>query len=259
MAQLPVTIASLIYASPKHALALWNMVKPELKDGARFFFVANDASADVLDCLEKNHIPYVRQDNKKLTDAELEAIGIGKPEYLRRVYQGWNRAVLESKTDCVVLISSDHVLRPGWLSTLYRHWRQDLALSALTIEPRGRNGIFPNMNGTGAIAGEHGRTLDSFDADAFEKHAAAVAADTFTDGGAHQPLMVSRMQMIRAGLYPEGNLHAGKFDKIADYGDRRLFRRLKENGVRHRTCHAVVAYHFQEGEMREHDESILTK
>lgn len=252
-----VSIGALIYASPRYARHLWEMlqeVTPELATGeAEFYFVANDAHPDVLDYLREECVPHVVQDNPRLSERELVALGIGAPEYIRRVYQGWNRVVAEARSDCLVLLSSDHVLLPGWLAKLRGRWHPNLALSPLTIEPAGRYGVFDARigGGTGAVAGEHGSTLDDFDPGAFHRHAASLVRNRVTPGGAHQPVMLSKRAVLDVGGYPEGNLHAGLFHKIAEYGDRRLFRLLAEHGVRHVTYHGTVAYHFQEGEMRE--------
>lgn len=256
-----VSIAALIYGSVGYAAHLWAMVQrtvPELKTGeAEFFFVANDANRAVRWFLLAENIPHVVQTNPKLTQAELMARGIGKPEYIRRVYQGWNRAVLNATADCLVLLNSDHVLLPGWLDGLRERWYNEIALSPLTIEPGNGRPVFPRtLNGTGAIRGDWGGTLDTFNERGFEAHAAQLANEKVTPGGAFQPVMVSRQAVMRAGLYPEGNTHAGEFDRIAEYGDRRLFRVLREQGIEHHTYHGVVAYHFGEGEMSECQRSI---
>ena len=251
------SVRSLVYASVDYAEHLWSMLwrtTPELADGrADFAFVANDATPEVLSYLESARIPHIVQNNQRLTERELLALGIGKPEYIRRVYQGWNRAVLSARTDCLVLLNSDHVMCTGWLGALYEQWNPGFALCPLTIEPAGKFGIFPGKDGkgTGAVRGEHGRTLAEFDRDAFEAHAFTIGQDILTRGGAHQPVMISKQAIVRAGMYPEGNLHAGEFDKIDEFGDQHLFRKLDEQGVKHRTWHGVVCYHFQEGEMRE--------
>lgn len=252
-----ISMAALIYASPAYAEHLWDVLQrttPELADGrAEFFFVANDASPEVLQYLEDKAIPHYVQENPRLSEAELFERGIGTPEYIRRVYQGWNRAVREAKSDCLALLSSDHVLLEGWLQALYSKWNPGLALSPLTIEPGDFQDVFSARlgRGTGAVRGDHGSTLRQFDAEAFERHARTLEREEVTPGGAYQPVMFSRAAVMRAGLYPEGNLHDGTFHRIAEYGDRRLFRILAENGVRHMTYHGVVVYHLHEGEMRE--------
>lgn len=252
-----ISIAALIYASPAYAEHLWDVLQrttPELSDGrAEFFFVANDASPEVLQCLGDAAIPHVVQENSRLSEAELFERGVGTPEYIRRVYQGWNRAVREALSDCLVLLSSDHVLLEGWLQALYSRWNPSLALSTLTIEPGNLRPIFGERlgRGTGAVRGDHGNTLREFDAGGFERQARSLQQERITPGGAHQPTMFSKAAVVAAGLYPEGNLHDGAFHRIREYGDRRLFRILDENGVKHATYHGTVAYHFQEGEMVE--------
>ena len=253
-----ITISALIYANPRYAWNLWQMLRrttPELEDGrAEFFFVANDATAEVLWHLQSNGIPHVVQENPRLSEQELFELGIARPEYVRRVYQGWNRAIHEARSKILVLLSSDHVMRDGWLDKLYKKWNPNLALSTLTIEPPNSRGkIFGKHlgRGTGAVLGKHGRTISEFNEVSFNAHAADIECEKITAGGAHQPTMFSVPALLKAGLYPEGNIHAGTFEKIKECGDRRLFRLLAKNGVEHRTYHGTVAYHFQEGEMRD--------
>lgn len=256
-----ISIVSLIYKSPTYAKCLWEMLQrttPELASGeAEFFFVANDATDEVLECLEYQEIPHVRHHNPHRSEKELFALGYGKPEYLHRVYRGWNRGICDAKADCVVVLSSDHVMLPGWLCTLRDKWHRRLALSTLTIEPARHMELFPSSvgGGTGAVRGDHGCGWCAFDVEGFETQAQSLVRNVMTRGGAHQPTMFSKTEVIHAGMYPEGNLHAGTFNRIKEYGDRRLFRILAQNGVEHKTYHGTVAYHFQEGEMREGEEA----
>ena len=120
-----ISICSLIYRSPRYADAVWDSAHEfteELQDGrARFFFVANDATPEVIEHLVEKCYPFVMQENARLTHDQLKNLGFDSPEYIRRVYQGWNRAILESDEQ-MVLVNSDCMFSPGWLTTLLSHY-----------------------------------------------------------------------------------------------------------------------------------------
>ena len=75
-----ISIASLIYRSTRYADAVWNSAHahtPHLSDGrARFFFVANDATEEVISHLEEKKYPFVRQHNARLPDDDLKALRV---------------------------------------------------------------------------------------------------------------------------------------------------------------------------------------
>ena len=245
-----ISIAALIYRSAAYADALAGSLyrhTPLLRDGrAEFYFVANDATGALLEHLDREGYRYFKQDNPRRTDAELFAMGYAKPEYIHRVYRGWNRAIAEA-SDRVVLINSDNLLSPGWLEHLLKYDDGETVVASHLIErPHPKHGVFP-----GAEPGEHGDHPRNFDETGFLEHAAAIAREGTRDGGAFMPALFRRSWFERAGLYPEGNLAAGSFDRVLRYGDEDLFVRLKAHGIRHVTALDSIVYHFKEGEMDE--------
>lgn len=249
-----ISIVSLIYRSTRYADSIHQSLfanTEELNDNrAEFFFVANDASDEVISHLNAHNYPYVKNENPPRTEDELFAMGYGKPAYIHRVYRGWNRAILEAPGDIVVLVNSDHKFSPGWLTSLLELWHPSVALAPLTIEPGPH--VFPaRLNGTGAAVGNCGHTLDTFDEQKFIQLSNRLRSQKQTRGGVYQPIVLSRKQVIAAGLFPAGNIAGSSFDDVVDFGDRVLFRRLAEIGVEHYTWHGSVVYHFNEGEMRE--------
>lgn len=246
-----ISIAALIYRSTAYADALWDSLHrhtPMLRNGgAEFYFVANDASDAVLEHLKDKHYPHVVQENPRRTEAELEAMGIGKPEYLHRTYRGWNRAIREARGEHVVLINSDMLVSPCWLENLYK-WKDCgcIVASRLIERKHPKYDVFP-----GAIHGEHGTHPREFDEAGFLAHCAEVSQDGARGGGAYMPSLFRREWFDDLGMFPEGNLHAGSFGKILEYGDESLFKRFARAGIGHITALDSLVYHFKEGEQDE--------
>jgi hypothetical protein len=244
-----VSIASLIYKSPVYADFVYEQVHkytPEIQTGeAEFYFVANDASPEVLEHLRRKGYPFYEQTNHKYTNDELFSLGYGKPEYIHRVYKGWNRAIDEAKGEYVVLINSDNAFSPNWLYNLVRRTDKNTIVSSLLVE-RGHEviGTFPaNLNGTGSIEYNCGKTPYSYDEEKFQAFVQKVSKDAISFGGVYMPFCFLKEGAVR---YPEGNIAGSNFDDVIDYGDRVFMRNMNR---RHITAWDSVAYHFQQGEM----------
>ncbi len=235
-----ISICSLIYRSRKYADAVWDSAHeftPELKTGdARFFFVANDATPEVIAHLVEKNYPYVVQTNVSL---KKPAEGFEGPEYIRRVYQGWNRAIMESE-ETLVLVNSDCLFSPGWLQGLLKyHSPEKIVCSKLVERVHPRFGRFRR-----ALPGEFGDHPDRFKKADFLKLVEEERKDHVEVGGAYMPCLLNKSVAIKAGLYPEGN-------PVRTFGDRAFFENLKKLGVDHITSLASIVYHFKEGEMSE--------
>lgn len=242
-----ISIFSLIYRSPVYADALYESLMattPELHDGrAEFYFVACCPTGEVLAHLRDKEYRYILYGSDEMTDEELAERGFDPPDYLRRVYAAMNDGIRHAK-DVVVIISSDHVFTDGWLTALSEKWTPEMALSSLTIEPGIFMPAFPaSLNGTGAVHHRLGLDPRKIDGAELEDFARSIRESMLTDGGAHQPVMISKEACVKAGLYPEGN-------PTGTCGDRVFFRTLFDQGVRHMTWHESVVYHIGEGEMR---------
>jgi len=232
-----ISICSLIYKSRKYAKAVWESAHeftPHLKDGrARFFFVANDPVIEI-------DYPHVVQRNEVLSEAKLIALGFRPPEYIRRVYQGWNRAIQESEEQ-MVLVNSDNLFSPGWLDGLLQHYSENTVVCSKLIERyHPKHGRF-----VASLPGDFGDNPDSFDKPAFLEYAIRSKFNKTEEGGAFMPLLMSRAKALEAGGYPEGNRTNGAA------GDKAFFSSLAKLGVRHITALDSLVYHFKEGEMDE--------
>lgn len=253
-----ISIAALIYKSTIYADFVYEQIHkytPLLKNGeAEFYFVANDASEEVINHLINKKYPFIKHDNVYLSEEELFKRGIGWPEYLHRVYKAWNRCIIEAKGEYVCLVNSDMGFSPNWLENLLKKLDDNKAVSSLLIE-RGHEkiGTFPaSLNGTGSILYNCGKTPLNYDENKFITYVNTNMlknTDIVTNGGVYMPMIFSKAKAIEAGLYPEGNIAGSTFTNVIDYGDRVFVRNLSKIGVQHITAWDSIVYHFQQGEM----------
>ena len=251
-----ISIAALIYKSKVYADFVYNQVHkytPMLKTGeAEFYFVANDASTEVLEHLTVMKYPHFIQTNEMLTDDQLYKLGFGKPEYIHRV--GWNRCITEASGDFVCLVNSDMGFSDSWLENLLKHANSTTAVSSLLIE-RGHEtlGHFPDsLNGTGSIVYNCGKTPLTYSEDKFTEYVnlnKGTNLNKTSRGGVYMPILMPLKQVLYVDMYPEGNIAGRSFEDVIDYGDRVLMRKLENIGVKHITSWDSFSYHFQQGEM----------
>ena len=243
-----ISIVSLIYQSTKLADWVYESVyefTPMLKTGeAEFFFVANDPTEKLVSHLRTKGYNFIEQNNKIHSDEELFKMGYAWPEYIHRVYKGYNRAILHSKGDIIVLINSDHYFSPDWLENLLKYYDTQKVVCSLLVEPKHpKHDIFP-----GAVRGDFGNTTENFNKDAFLNFVMTNKKTGISLGGAYMPCLFSRDLGIYASLYPEGNLAGDSFDKISKTGDEAFFERLAGQRVLHITALDSIVYHLKEGE-----------
>jgi glycosyltransferase involved in cell wall biosynthesis len=246
-----ISIASLIYRSKKYADWLYNSVyefTPLLKRGeAEFFFVANDPTEELLEHLRQKGYQHYVNVNPKRTEEELFRMGYGAPEYIHRVYRGFNKAIGTAAGDIVVLVNSDHYFSPDWLENLLKYLSSRTIVSSKIVERRHPDhGIFP-----GAYHGEFGSHPDNFDKQGFLAFCERKKTTGLQLGGAYMPCAFYKRLAIQVGLYPEGNIAGTTFNDVVSYGDERFFSKLAEAGVSHVTAMDSIVYHLKEGEMDE--------
>lgn len=211
---------------------------------AEFFFVANDATPAVLEHLRQRNYAHVVNVNEPLNDTELFALGYGAPEYMSRVYRGYNDGVRRARGNQVVLINSDNYFSPDWLENLLKYSDRTRVISCKLVERMHPTfTVFP-----GALRGEFGENAETFDEPGFLSFAARVRKTGLERGGAYMPALFHTDVLIEAGLFPCGNLAGGSFDQVARYGDEAFFGVLAAMGVSHFTALDSIAYHLKEGE-----------
>lgn len=243
-----VSIISLIYQSAKLADWVYESVQkftPMISRGeAEFFFVANDPTPGLLGHLEEKAYPHIVNWNQRYSDDELFGMGYGTPEYMSRVYRGYNEGIRAAQGDYVVLINSDNYFSPDWLENLLKYSdRGRIITSSLVERDHPRFPLFPS-----AIHGEFGSSAETFDESAFLAFASKIRKTGLDTGGAYMPCLMHRDIAIEAGLYPSGNIAGDSFEAIVHYGDEALYDMLASLGVEHYTALDSIVYHLKEGE-----------
>ena len=250
-----ISIVSLIYRSSRLAETFYNsllMYTPLLRTGeAEFFFIANDPSQEVLDFLKEKKYPYKLNVNEVKSEEELFRDGYGKPEYMSRVYRGYNQGIMQASGQQVVLVNSDNFFSPDWLENLLKYSAAKNIISSTLIEPgHYKHGVFPS-----AIQKNFGNTIDNYNEKEFIKYAKTIKMTGIVSGGAYMPCVFYKDLAIYAGLYPEGNIAGKDFETVAEYGDIYFFKKLENLAVKHYTALDSVVYHLKEGEKDATDET----
>lgn len=244
-----VSIASLIYQSQIYADSVyWSLHQhtPLLRSGdAGFFFVANDPTPDLKEHLIRMGYPHVIQINEHRDKTWMREHGVAAPEYLHRVYRGWNRAVQESAEICV-LVNSDMRFSPGWLERLLMYINRDRYLVSNLAEPL-QPYVAPNEN---ALRWECGRSVREFDEEKFQGLCYSYRPEHETRaGGEYQPCAFYRDRVLELGGFPEGNVLSANGKRDVP-GDEYFMEKFLASGGSHITVMDSVVYHFKEGEQR---------
>jgi hypothetical protein len=221
------------------------------RNEAEFYFVANDPTDELLVHLQQKGYRHYVNRNEVLTQEQLFEMGYGKPEYLHRVYRGWNKAILQAKGEIVVLVNSDNYFSPDWLENMLKCFSQDSIITSKLVErEHPEYGVIG-----GAHRGEFGRHPDDFDRQGFLDFCDKKRITGMERGGAYMPCMFSKDTAVKVGLYPEGNIAGKSFDDVVSYGDRVFFENLARMGVEHFTALDSLVYHLKEGEMADTPDS----
>lgn len=247
-----ISIICLIYQSTEYAKFVYNSVMkytPEIASGeAEFYFVANDASDEVLYFLKNKNYPHYINNNPRYSEEELFNRGYAYPEYISRVYMGYNFGIKVSNSPILVLINSDNYFSSGWLKNLKNKLNFSVVVGTKIIQPH--HDFSSPKNGSKCVVYDCGRTIDSFNEQLFIKKAQEISHASMSVGNLFMPLMLYKKQVELAGYYPEGNLHNGAYNVIKITGDHAFINKLEEKGIKHITSNDSIVYHFQEGEKR---------
>lgn len=252
-----VSIISLIYKSKKYADWIFESVHkytPMLNRGeAEFFFVANDPSDEVLNHLKREGYPYYLNNNPISTEDELFSKGYGVPEYISRVYRGYNFGIEKAQGQVVVLLNSDNCLSPDWLENLLKYLDESTIVSSQLVERfHPKHGIFE-----GAYHQEFGNRPENFQEEDFLQFTNRLKITGIKNGGAYMPCAFYKAKALEVGLYPLGNIAGKKFNEIVEYGDQNFYRKLSKIGVSHVTALDSIVYHFKEGEMEDEISNLI--
>lgn len=240
-----ISVFSLVYKDIGWLEFVYNQfLKSTDLDGVEFYFIANDATDEVINYLRDNFIPFYQY---------TPTVAQKQEHYINNVYRAYNYGVEKAKADCVVLLNSDMAFSEGWLRALVRANRDKTCVSSRLIEQgkltTGRYGIERNF----------GNSWNDYDEAAFKNYAKNISINETHEGGLYMPLLVRKKDFLAVGGYPEGNILEGSdpFEgRIAKPGERLIsgdvafIEKLKKIGVSHITAFDSIVYHFQEGEKR---------
>lgn len=246
-----ISIISLIYRSKKYADFIYenvNKYTPAISRGeAEFFFIANDPTEDLENHLKEKGYPHFLNKNEGKSPDELFKMGFGKPDYMHGVYRGYNKGILSSKGEIIVLLNSDNCVSPDWLENLLKCLGPDTIVTSQLVERyHPDHGIFP-----GAFHAELGNHPDNFKEADFLEFVEKNKVTGLCESGSYMPCAFRKEKAIQVGLYPEGNIAGDNFSTIIEYGDERFYRKLANIGVKHVTSLDSIVYHFKEGEMED--------
>lgn len=246
-----VTIICLVYQSTDYAKCFYESLQqhtPELQTGeARLMIIANDATEEMLAFLRENNYPFIEHRNPKCNIEDLNQRGYAGPDYIARVYNGYNCGIQNADTPEIVLMNSDNFVSSGWLKNLRKRLDKNHVVSPVLVQP---HGVFPNpINGTHSLVMDFGCGLESFKKNEarFVAWAETIKQNSVGIGNPFMPLLLYKWQAELAGGFPEGNI-ADIDDKIKFSGDTYFFRKLDLLGITHINSNDSVIYHLQEGE-----------
>lgn len=210
-----------------------------------FYFVANDATDEVLNYMDKHFIPYY----KHVNTAEQQ-----KEYYLNNVYRAWNFGAEKARGDFLVFLNSDMAFTPGWLENLMNKYDGSNCIVPRLVE----SGKF--RAGTHGITKNFGRRLGEYNEKKFLKYAKRISKERIKDQGVFMPLLIKKSDFKMIGGFPEGNIRKDSdlYHPIIALqgeesisGDRTLLMKLDSHGIKHQTSFDSVVYHFQNGEIDE--------
>jgi predicted O-methyltransferase YrrM len=207
-----------------------------------FFFVANDATEEVLSYLRENDLPHFEFNNSPQQRSEW---------YVNNVYRAYNFAASKARGDFVVFINSDMAFSPGWFDNLWKYYDGHNCVCSRLVE----SGKLPS--GLYGVETDLGRTCDSFQEEAFQALATSLSEARLENGGLFMPLLIRKQHFEMVGGYPPGQVVTGsdfynpviaRRGEPCISGDTVLMWKLANQGIVHQTAFDSIVYHFQWGE-----------
>jgi glycosyltransferase involved in cell wall biosynthesis len=240
------SIVCLIYKSIKWLQFVYTQLQryTNLVD-VEFYFVANDATIEVIEYLQKENIPHYIHNNSELEKQEW---------YINNVYRAWNKGAELAKGNYILFINSDMGFSPNWLINLEKATNINNCVCSRLVESG------KMLSGQYGISMNFGKTILEYKENDFIEYSKNIEENVLKDGGLYMPLLIRKSDFINVGGYPPGNILPGTniYNPIIATqgqpcipGDYILMQKLASKGIRHQTVFDSIVYHFQEGEMDE--------
>ncbi len=219
------------------------------KGEVEVLFVANDPTPEVVAFLEENLIPHVVFRGKIHADEW----------YINSVYRAYNHGVQNSRGEYVYLINSDMAFESNALKNAMANATPNRFTTSRLVE----RGFL--ASGEHAIEKDFGSKPSNFRRQDFLNFAGQISEKKSLPGGLFMPLLAPRERFLALGGFPPGNIRT---KDLPDYltgntvdpatrgeelvsGDAAMFNKARLQGVEIFTQFNSIAYHFQEGELRD--------
>jgi len=245
-----VSIVCLIYKSTRWLQFVYDQVKKhtinqDQNHDIEFYFVANDASPEVLEYLVQHNIPHYVHNNTEEQRQE---------HYIKNVYRAYNAGGYLAKGKYIMFINSDMAFSEGWLDKLLKNITPSTVLVSRLVE-RGvmRSGLY-------GIERNFGNVPADYSDENFNSYVKQIEENKLYKGGLYMPLLIDKKHFTQVGGYPEGNIVPNSDIFFPVYsvpgqpcisGDAVFIEKLRTIGVEHWTHFGSIVYHFQEGEKRD--------
>ena len=219
-----------------------------------FYFVANDATTEVLDYLKKNNIPHYIHNNTEEQKKEW---------YINNVYRAWNKSIKMAKGEYIILLNSDFGFSENWAENLKNQVRENICVCSRLVERGPSDGGM--SSGKYGIEKSFGKNPHNYRENDFNNYSKEISINELNKEGLFMPLLIKKEYLEKINFYPEGNVLEGSdifnpiyltsndvyiLGKKCISGDLILMQKLKSIGVNHFTTFNSIVYHFQEGEMK---------
>jgi len=234
-----ITVATLIYKSPAYldfvmkSLLAYHSTEHEVE----YLIMCNDATEEVIiesskwvSEISKDYSPKIRVISHFNLDQNAW--------WLDRVYNAWNRCLIECETEAICFVNSDMAFTAGWLDNLAKYDLGKYIPTSRLVESE----RMPSL--PGLVSKNFGQTLATFQKEEFESFAEEISEEGSVVGvGAYMPSLFAKEILYRAGGWRKN------WNNIP--GDRITFDILAKMGLERIMVNDSIAYHFQRGESAE--------
>ena len=238
------SIICLIYKDVEWLKFIYNQVlKYTDFSDKEFYFVANNATEDVLNYLKDNYIPHYIYNNTPNQPDEW---------YINNVYRAYNYGAKKAQGDFLIFINSDMAFAPNWFENLLKVYNGTNCVTSRLVESgKLTSGLY-------GVEKNFGYTYDSYNEDEFNKYAAEISEASIQDSGLYMPLLIRKQHFELVGGYPEGNIipssnifspQLAQKGEANISGDKVLMKKLLIHTIKHQTSFDSIVYHFQCGEL----------
>jgi hypothetical protein len=254
-----ISYTALIYKSIEYLKFFYEQFNKftKLGENDEFYFIANDATEEILNYLENNSIKYYIHQN---------TLDQKKEWYINNVYRAWNTSIKKAKNEYIIFLNSDFAFSENWSENLKKYISDNNCVCSRLIERGREDGGY--LSGKYGIEKSFGKNPHNYREKDFNIFCNNISAPKLNEGGLFMPLLIKKKYLEIVNYYPEGNVKENsdifnpeyltsdevyKEGKKCISGDVILMKKLESIGIKHYTAFDSLVYHFQEGEMKSNE------